>query len=72
MAHPAWVVVDIAITLFVAALMLVFFAKRNSYRMAIITAIYAVVYITVLLLNKTWSNIGTSHWTYLDFSTYSG
>lgn len=58
MAHPAWVVVDIAITLFVAALMLVFFAKRNSYRMAIITAIYAVVYITVLLLNKTWSNIG--------------
>ncbi len=46
-----WVIIDIIVTLAVAIMMFVFFAKRNSYRMAVIVAIYSVVYFALLILN---------------------
>lgn len=46
-----WVIIDIIVTLAVAIMMFVFFAKRNSYRMALIVAIYSVVYLALLILN---------------------
>ncbi|MCI8912280.1 MAG: hypothetical protein HFE31_06255 [Clostridia bacterium] len=46
-----WVIIDIIVTLAVAIMMFVFFAKRNSYRMAVIVAIYSVVYLALLILN---------------------
>lgn len=46
-----WVIIDIIVTLAVAIIMFVFFAKRNSYRMAVIVAIYSVVYLALLILN---------------------
>lgn len=58
MEHPAWVILDIVITLVVAIALLTFFARRNSHRMAIITAVYAVFYLAILLLNQKWDNIG--------------
>ncbi len=51
-ASPSlWVIIDIIVTLAVAIMMFVFFAKRNSYRMAVIVAIYSVVYLALLILN---------------------
>ena len=44
-------IIDIIVTLAVAIMMFVFFAKRNSYRMAVIVAIYSVVYLALLILN---------------------
>lgn len=46
-----WVIIDIIVILAVAIMMFVFFAKRNSYRMAVIVAIYSVVYLALLILN---------------------
>ncbi len=46
-----WVIIDIIVTLAVAIIMFVFFAKRNSYRMAVVVAIYSVVYLALLILN---------------------
>ncbi len=46
-----WVIIDIIVTLAVAIIMFVFFAKRNSYRMAGVVAIYSVVYLALLILN---------------------
>lgn len=46
-----WVIIDIIVTLAVAIMMFVFFAKRNSYRMAVVVAIYSVVYLALLILN---------------------
>ena len=46
-----WVVVDIIVTLAVAIMMFIFFAKRNSYRMAVIVGVYSVFYIAILILN---------------------
>ena len=50
-ASQAWVVIDILVTLAVAIMMFVFFAKRNSYRMAVVVSVYAVVYLALLILN---------------------
>ncbi len=47
----AWVLVDIVVALVVAIATLTFFARRNSYRIAVFTAIYMIVYIAVLILN---------------------
>lgn len=58
MDSPLWVILDIVVTLFVAIAMLTFFAKRNCYRMAIITVIYSIFYIALLLVNRQWNNIG--------------
>ena len=46
-----WVIIDIIVTLAVAIIMFVFFAKRNSYRMAVVVAIYSLVYLALLILN---------------------
>ncbi len=46
-----WVIIDIIVTLAVAIIMFVFFAKRNSYRMSVVVAIYSVVYLALLILN---------------------
>ncbi|MDE6275457.1 MAG: DNA integrity scanning protein DisA nucleotide-binding domain protein [Clostridia bacterium] len=50
-ASKAWVVVDILVTLAVAIMMFVFFARRNSYRMAVIVAAYSIIYLALLILN---------------------
>lgn len=50
-ASNAWVVVDILVTLAVAVMMFVFFARRNSYRIAVIVAAYSIVYLALLILN---------------------
>ncbi len=50
-ASQAWVVIDILVTLAVAIMMFVFFARRNSYRMAVVVSVYAVVYLALLILN---------------------
>ena len=50
-SSPAWVVVDILVTLAVAVMMFVFFAKRNSYRIAVIVAAYSIIYLALLILN---------------------
>ncbi|MDE5755634.1 MAG: diadenylate cyclase [Clostridia bacterium] len=47
----AWVVIDILVTLAVAVMMFVFFSRRNSYRMAVIVAVYAIIYLALLILN---------------------
>ncbi len=57
MDSPAWVIIDIAMTLAVAIAMFVFFARRNSYRMALLTAAYSVVYLALLILNQKFRNI---------------
>ncbi len=51
MSPSLWVIIDIIVTLAVAIIMFVFFAKRNSYRMAVVVAIYSVVYLALLILN---------------------
>ena len=48
----AWLIVDIVVALAVAIAMLTFFARRNSYRIAVFTAIYAIFYIAILILNQ--------------------
>ncbi|MDE5911059.1 MAG: diadenylate cyclase [Clostridia bacterium] len=50
-AAQAWVVIDILVTLAVAIMMFVFFARRNSYRMAVVVSVYAVIYLALLILN---------------------
>lgn len=50
-ASKAWVVVDIAVTLAVAVMMFIFFARRNSYRIVFIVAAYSIVYLALLILN---------------------
>ena len=50
-ASKAWVVIDILVTLAVAVMMFVFFARRNSYRIAVIVAAYSIVYLALLILN---------------------
>ena len=50
-SSPAWVALDIIVTLAVAVMMFVFFAKRNSYRLAVIVSIYSLVYLAILILN---------------------
>ena len=50
-ASKAWLVVDILVTLAVALMMFVFFARRNSYRIAVIIAAYSIVYLALLILN---------------------
>lgn len=48
----AWLIVDIVVALAVAIAMLTFFARRNSYRIAVFTAIYTIFYIAILILNQ--------------------
>lgn len=48
----AWLIVDIFVALVVAIAMLTFFARRNSYRIAVFTAIYTIFYIAILILNQ--------------------
>ena len=50
-ASKAWVVVDILVTLIVAIMMFVFFARRNSYRIAVVVAVYSIVNLALLILN---------------------
>ena len=47
----AWLVVNILVTLAVAAMMIVFFARRNSYRLAIVVCVYSVIYLVLYILN---------------------
>ncbi|MDE6189200.1 MAG: DNA integrity scanning protein DisA nucleotide-binding domain protein [Clostridia bacterium] len=58
MDSPVWVVLDIVVTLFVAIAMITFFARRNSYRIAILSVIYGIIYIAVLILNQYYNNVG--------------
>ena len=46
-----WIIVNIVVTLAVAAMMFTFFARRNSYRLAVIIAFYAVIYLALYILN---------------------
>ena len=50
MDSPIWIVLDVVATLFVAIAMISFFARRNSYRIAILAVIYGAIYIAVLVL----------------------
>lgn len=57
MESAAWVIIDIVVTLSVAIAMLTFFARRNSYRIAVCVAVYTVFYLALLILNHKYNNI---------------
>lgn len=57
MHSPAWVILDIIVTLAVAIAMLTFFARRNSYRIALFVAIYTIFYLAVLIINRAYNDI---------------
>ena len=46
-----WIVINILVTLAVAIMMFVFFARRNCYRLAIIICVYAIVYLALYILS---------------------
>lgn len=46
-----WIIVNILVTLAVAIMMFVFFARRNSYRLAIVISAYAIIYLALYILN---------------------
>lgn len=47
----AWIIVNILVTLAVAIMMFVFFARRNSYRLAVIISVYTIIYLALYILN---------------------
>ena len=47
----AWIIVNILVTLAVAIMMFVFFARRNSYRLAIIISLYSLIYLALFIVN---------------------
>lgn len=46
-----WIVINVLVTLAVAIMMFVFFARRNCYRLAIIICVYSVIYLALYVLN---------------------
>lgn len=53
----AWVIIDILVALAVAIAMITFFARRNSYRIAVCVAFYTVFYLALLILNHKFENV---------------
>ena len=52
----AWIIVNILVTLAVAVMMFVFFARRNSYRLAVIISVYSLIYLALFILNISLAN----------------
>ena len=52
----AWIIVNILVTLAVAIMMFVFFARRNSYRLAVIISVYSLIYLALFILNISLAN----------------